>query len=446
MLGNILIIFIHALTPSPWTSSIEAGFEKELTKSGVSFTSRSYHVPEDNNTPAKILEKIKIYRPKVVVLTNDLKGDFKNLPNDIRKLGIPVFFAGKKVQVKDNKEFGFAGVYGRQNYKGSVKNVELIIGKKIKTVGIVSSPSPLIDLLVKNFREDLADLEIKEIKAATFEEWKSACFKLVNTEKVDVLLPYLPYGGTYKGVPAASVHWPVYAEALKKINLSTPSIGGGSLRNSNFPVLLAFAQTPDGLGNQVATKVYSYLKNYTKLKDIGFSAPEDFELQINVREVQRLGLKIPDDMYSYSTFLNNGKNRIEEYRDELDIIDAEIAKQLKRRQAISLQIGIFKKANNLPVITGKEEDVVINRTAKKIEAIGVDKSFSKETSRLLIKYSKITQYEDVFGISAGELRKKRIFKRKPSFFEKIKNFFWRSDNYVEEFPYTSKTLKKDLGN
>ncbi len=151
-------------------------------------------------------------------------------------------------------------------------------------------------------------------------------------------------------------------------------------------------------------------------------------------------------MYSYSTFLNNGKNRIEEYRDELDIIDAEIAKQLKRRQAISLQIGIFKKANNLPVITGKEEDVVINRTAKKIEAIGVDKSFSKETSRLLIKYSKITQYEDVFGISAGELRKKRIFKRKPSFFEKIKNFFWRSDNYVEEFPYTSKTLKKDLGN
>ena len=437
MLSSIFIIFIHALTPCYWTSEIESGVEIELTTSGIQVRTKSYHLPDLGQDPLTILDQIKKLKPTLVVMTNDLDGKGAQLPEEIKRLGYPLFFAGKKIEVSGNTDLGSCGVYGRQNYLGSVEAVEEITKSKIKKVGIVSSPSPLLKLLVQNFREDVKDREIIQKEVVSFGDWAEAVDNLIHKEKVDVLLPFLPYGGTYKGEPTTVKHWPHYAEALLKINKSTPTIGGGSIRNSEFPVLLAFAQDPSGLGKQVATKIYLHLKNGDPLQTLGFSKPNYFELQINMEELNRLKRKLPEQYLSYATLLNHKENALEGYRNELDNLDRAIAKLLKERQYISLEMGKYKKENNLPVISDKEEQYVLERKIKKCVEVGLDPSFAEDFSKMVVKHSKIIQYEEAFGVSADHLKVSECSKTELSWWESIKGFLWGKTSYQEKHPRSS---------
>ena len=86
-------------------------------------------------------------------------------------------------------------------------------------------------------------------------------------------------------------------------------------------------------------------------------------------------------------------------------MDQKIVKLLKERQEISIRIGKHKKREGYNVISGKEEDFVIDRTAGRAVALGLLAPYAQELSKLLIKYSKITQLENIFKKSAENVRK-----------------------------------------
>ena len=55
---------------------------------------------------------------------------------------------------------------------------------------------------------------------------------------------------------------------------------------------------------------------------------------------------------------------LEEYRKEIDAIDAELVKLFLRRMDVTQKVGEFKKANGIPVLdAGREKQVLAAKTA-----------------------------------------------------------------------------------
>ena len=413
--SGIFIFFLHALNPSEWTGSIELGVKKELRKTGIKVSSKSYHATEyDVET---ILNKIRKKKPDYVVITNDLKKEDYYIVDEIRSLGIHVVFAGKKTPLAQD-EFAYEGVRGREKFKRGLDVVQKVIPHKIKTVGIISTPSPLIQLLVKSVREDLSGFEIKEIKTKTFEEYEEA-IKILSKE-TDLFIPFLPYGGSYKGKRVTVGHWKFYRKALKRLNKKTPTIGGGTLRNSKMPVLLSYAMSPEGLGTQAASSIYGHLTGQ-KISKKGLANPNFYQLQVNVDEFKRIGLTIPDDLYGFATLINDEKNKIASLREELKQIDLSIFNLVNKRQDISREIGEYKLKNKLPVIEGKRTKKVEEKLIRLAEDVGLESGLGKELSTLLIKHSVKLQHEEVFNEEVP--KEGAIEDRGEGFLERIKRFF-----------------------
>ena len=98
---------------------------------------------------------------------------------------------------------------------------------------------------------------------------------------------------------------------------------------------------------------------------------------------------------------------------------------LQQRQQVSLEIAKYKKANNLNVLDGKQEKTVIQRNTKQGVELGIGKEFAEELAKLVIKYSKIIQTEQIFKRDASHLKQKCV-NTGPwhSIKETVNNFFF----------------------
>jgi chorismate mutase len=422
MTTSIFIVFVHSLMPSFWTDAIENGLNGELHQSGIRVErTESFHMSEDKKE--EILDFLKKERPNYVVVTNDLKKEDYGLVREIHNLGIPLFFTGKKIPATPLEERQFSGVYGKENFKKSIETLESVTKKKLKTVGVVSSPSPLISILVKNVKRDLPNCEIKVIETKTFEDWAEAVDNLIHKEKVDVLIPFLPYGGTYKGKEAGPDVWHLYGAELEKRNKSTPTIAGGSLSTSGMPIMLAYAQVPSGLGHKLATLVFRHIAG-APMSALPFVNTTEFDFQVNVKEFKRMGYEVPEKFYSHATLINNPKNKLDKFRIQLDNINLSILNLVKKRQDLSIQIGRFKKDNDLPLVDEKREEVVISKMIKHAKGVGLDEEFSEELSKLLIKYSKKIQLKEGFKSDAVVPSVDYSTDTKTNFFSFLADYFF----------------------
>lgn len=57
-------------------------------------------------------------------------------------------------------------------------------------------------------------------------------------------------------------------------------------------------------------------------------------------------------------------SKLEEMREQIDKIDAEIMKSFEKRMNLSAEIAKFKKDNNLPVVDENREKEKLDRIAK----------------------------------------------------------------------------------
>ena len=59
--------------------------------------------------------------------------------------------------------------------------------------------------------------------------------------------------------------------------------------------------------------------------------------------------------------------KLQEYRDEIEKIDEELAKLICKRMDVSLKIGQLKKDNNLSIYDPKREEALREKNLSKIE-------------------------------------------------------------------------------
>lgn len=85
---------------------------------------------------------------------------------------------------------------------------------------------------------------------------------------------------------------------------------------------------------------------------------------------------------------------LDELRDELGAIDAQLLELIKRRQETALQIGAIKRSNGRSTRDFSQEARVIGRARTKAESIGLDGKVAEEMMLLLIRASLSAQEQD----------------------------------------------------
>jgi chorismate mutase len=150
----------------------------------------------------------------------------------------------------------------------------------------------------------------------------------------------------------------------------------------------------------------------------------EFDFQVNVKEFKRMGYGVPEKFYSHATLINNPKNKLDKFRIQLDNINLSILNLVKKRQDLSIQIGRFKKDNDLPLVDEKREEVVISKMIKHAKGVGLDEEFSEELSKLLIKYSKKIQLKEGFKSDAVVPSVDYSTDTKTSFFSFLADYFF----------------------
>jgi len=80
-------------------------------------------------------------------------------------------------------------------------------------------------------------------------------------------------------------------------------------------------------------------------------------------------------------------NQIKRIREEIDKVDSEILKQLKKRIELILKISEYKKENNLPIEDSAREEEIISS----MELTDLDEKFVRDIYKVIFNYSKARQ-------------------------------------------------------
>lgn len=70
-------------------------------------------------------------------------------------------------------------------------------------------------------------------------------------------------------------------------------------------------------------------------------------------------------------------DKLVEFRNQIEQIDAEIAELFVKRMKVCAEIGLYKKENNLPIFDGKREEEL-----REINVQKVDKQYQKGYEKL----------------------------------------------------------------
>ncbi|HEY8561311.1 MAG TPA: chorismate mutase [Pyrinomonadaceae bacterium] len=93
--------------------------------------------------------------------------------------------------------------------------------------------------------------------------------------------------------------------------------------------------------------------------------------------------------------------KLEDWRKEIDAVDAKLVELIARRLEIARKIGVLKAATGLPVVDRKREAEVLRRAARR----GRGASGSEAVVgvfRAVLRESRIVQTEILSKIGAGE--------------------------------------------
>lgn len=92
---------------------------------------------------------------------------------------------------------------------------------------------------------------------------------------------------------------------------------------------------------------------------------------------------------------------LEKFRNEINNIDEELLNLLKKRMQISVNVGKYKKENNIPILNSKREDEVIKKVVNLNHSntimdmnennISLDDNFIESIWKNIMDYSKTLQ-------------------------------------------------------
>jgi chorismate mutase len=82
---------------------------------------------------------------------------------------------------------------------------------------------------------------------------------------------------------------------------------------------------------------------------------------------------------------------LEEYRKQLDVIDARLFDAIKDRVDIVRKIGEYKKANGIEIVHPEREQAILEDKKTKALKAGLDPEFIGEIYECMIQYSREIQ-------------------------------------------------------
>jgi chorismate mutase len=83
--------------------------------------------------------------------------------------------------------------------------------------------------------------------------------------------------------------------------------------------------------------------------------------------------------------------QLEKLRSEIDLIDLELLRLIKKRLTLTGKIGRIKKENKMDIIDSPREDALFNALAVYCEKMKLDKVFVKNVWRLILNASYLSQ-------------------------------------------------------
>ena len=106
---------------------------------------------------------------------------------------------------------------------------------------------------------------------------------------------------------------------------------------------------------------------------------------------------------------------LDDYRTQIDSIDAKLVPLFLERMAVTQKVGEYKKQNGLPVLdSGREQEVIAAKTA-----LAHDPTEKADVARL---------YESIMAISRRQQRRVvREGAEDPGFAQWLKSYEWRRD-------------------
>lgn len=290
-----------------WPDGIQEGIIEDLKKSNHNFNFKSLYLPE--TSIKQIKEDIIKNRPDIVVLTDS--GLIKPFSEFLIREEIPTFVTGiteRRSKFIKSLPVGYAkyvsGIIERNQITKSLEIVEKIKNTKITKVALFGGPSiaakGILDSMSRDMRRERPEIKITLETSGKFEDWKDILVRLNSTN--DVMVPLLPFSVTYKGKLLKQKDWRIVGDYMRK-HITIPTIGLGDLSDDKIDRLLAFAINPKKMGMQTAIQIFKFIGGESQ-ENLGVEYFRFHDLQIKSRELDRLKLKAPEDLYGFSTFVN----------------------------------------------------------------------------------------------------------------------------------------------
>lgn len=83
-------------------------------------------------------------------------------------------------------------------------------------------------------------------------------------------------------------------------------------------------------------------------------------------------------------------NTLEQYREQMNHIDQEMAKLFLQRMKLSIQIGDYKKKKRMPIFQKDREEIVLEKVGQLASTVE-EKKYMKDFFLYLMKLSKEVQ-------------------------------------------------------
>lgn len=91
--------------------------------------------------------------------------------------------------------------------------------------------------------------------------------------------------------------------------------------------------------------------------------------------------------------VKHSTENLNELRQQIDLIDNELLAILAKRMRISLEIGLYKKEHNMPVLQTKRYDQILDKRVREAESLGLSTSFIKKVLEAIHEESVRQQIE-----------------------------------------------------
>lgn len=306
---KIFILFSYPY--GQWSDGITSGLSERLGRTGTRFELKQavYDSPafalrpeaEIKAEAEKLVEAVRDNKPDFIVLCDDEGADA--LAPEMKKLGIPLLFAGINKDEKDvpwlEKGAELTGVFERYPVEPSLKLLANLTKGRVKNISLLTSINPTSVIIEKQltgyFKAHKTRIALKKVYMTNkWDEWK-AFIQAANRES-DSLWMLVPWN--VEDAAGQRVDLRVMGKWMSD-NIHIPSISIVDV-NLQLGAMASISMTPQIMGEELGDIIHLSLTERRPLSKIPYRYPSKHEIIINKKQADRLGVKIPIGMLEYA--------------------------------------------------------------------------------------------------------------------------------------------------